>query len=62
MLDTLTLTPLTATSLFLVLVFCGRGFRQTWKAQGSGWKLRAWAWGLPALAAFLALAFLPMKT
>ncbi|RYH09759.1 hypothetical protein [Tropicimonas sp. IMCC6043] len=59
--DTLSLTPLTATLLFLVLVFSGRAFRQTWKAQAPGWRLRAWLYGTPALLGFLALALLPLQ-
>ncbi len=58
--DPFTLTPLTATPLFLLLIFCGRAFRQNWKAQEAGWQKRAWLYGLPALAAFLALAFIPL--
>ena len=34
--DPFTLSPLTATPLFLLLIFCGRGFRQNWKAQAAG--------------------------
>ena len=57
----MTLTPLTATLLFLVLVICGRQFRETWKAQRDGWAARAWVYGLPAAASFFALAFLPFS-
>ncbi|WP_116131880.1 hypothetical protein [Tropicimonas sp. IMCC34043] len=56
----MSLTPLTATLLFLVLVFAGRGFRQAWKAQAPGWKARAWVYGAAAAAAFVALAGLPL--
>ncbi|MDV7145302.1 hypothetical protein R3X27_21675 [Tropicimonas sp. TH_r6] len=59
--DSLTLTPLIATALFVLLVLSGRGFRQTWKAQGPNWQRKAWAYGVPALAAFLALALIPME-
>ncbi|WP_068117019.1 hypothetical protein [Tropicimonas marinistellae] len=59
--ETQSLTPVTATALLLVMVFAGRGFRQNWKAQGQHWQLKAWAYGLPALLAFAALAFLPFK-
>ncbi|MBE3637873.1 hypothetical protein [Mangrovicoccus algicola] len=55
----MTLTPLWATGLLLVMVFCGRQFRENWKAQESGWVRRAWSWGLPAAAAFAVLAFAP---
>lgn len=58
--NTTTLTPLTATILLLVMVFAGRGFRQNWKAQGPRWVLKAWLYGVPALLAFAALAFIPL--
>lgn len=59
--ETLSLTPLTATILFVVLVLAGRGFRQNWKAQGPNWIAKAWAYALPALIAFLILAFVPLE-
>ena len=59
--ETFYLTPITAVPLFLILVFCGRAFRQNWKAQGPNWQLKSWLYGLPAVAAFLALAFIPME-
>ena len=49
-------------TLFLLLVFSGRAFRQNWKAQGPGWRWKAWLYGMPALTGFLALAFLPLAT
>lgn len=58
--DALSLTPLTATAAFVVLVLAGRAFRQNWKAQAPGWRRRAWLYALPVLATFLALAFLPL--
>ncbi|WP_108259350.1 hypothetical protein [Mangrovicoccus ximenensis] len=57
----MTLTPLWATGLLLVMVFCGRQFRENWKAQREGWVLRAWSYGLPAAASFALLAFLPLE-
>ncbi|SFB76355.1 hypothetical protein [Tropicimonas isoalkanivorans] len=59
--DSLTLSPLTATVLLLVLVFAGRAFRQNWKAQGAFWRVKAWAYGLAAVIAFAALAFLQVQ-
>jgi len=56
----MTLTPLSGTVLMLVLILCGRQFRETWKAQGPGWAIRAWAWGVPAALSFAALALLPL--
>jgi len=61
MLEDLTLTPVTGTALLLVLVFCGRGFRQNWKAQEDGWVLRSWLYAIPVLISFVALAFLPLE-
>lgn len=57
----LVLTPVTGTALLLVMVLCGRQFRENWKAQAEGWALRAWAYGLPVLVSFAALAFLPLR-
>lgn len=57
----LTLTPVTGTLLLLVLVFCGRGFRQNWKAQEEGWVRRGWLYAIPVLISFTALAFLPLE-
>ncbi|MEL7213013.1 MAG: hypothetical protein AAGK92_10155 [Pseudomonadota bacterium] len=61
MFDGLVLTPLTATVLFVVLVFCGRGFRQNWKAQEEGWVLRGWLYAIPVLVSFSVLAFVPLQ-
>ncbi|WP_224823825.1 hypothetical protein [Cognatishimia sp. MH4019] len=61
MFDGLVLTPLTATVFFVILVFCGRGFRQNWKAQEDGWVLRGWLYAIPVLISFTALAFVPME-
>ncbi len=60
MLSDATLTPLTGTTLLLVMIFAGRAFRQNWKAQGPRWAAKAWLYGLPAAVAFAALAFIPM--
>ncbi len=59
--DPLTLTPLTATLLVVVMVICGRNFRLAWKNQTDGWQKRAWLYGLPAAASLMLLAFVPLK-
>ncbi|KCV82849.1 hypothetical protein ATO10_04547 [Actibacterium atlanticum] len=61
MFDNLTLTPTTGVILVLVMIFAGRAFRENWKAQGPNWVLKAWLYGLPAAAAFAALAFIPLE-
>ncbi len=58
----LTLTPTTGVILLVVMVYCGRQFRETWKAQSDGWVLRAWAYGVPVVIAFTVLAFVPLQT
>jgi hypothetical protein len=57
----LTLTPLAGLALLLLMLFCGRAFRENWKAQLPGWRGRAWLYGLPSLASFLALALIPLE-
>ncbi|PRY26686.1 hypothetical protein CLV78_101787 [Aliiruegeria haliotis] len=57
----MTLTPLVATILVVVMVLCGRNFRVNWKAQEDGWVLRAWLYGVPAAASLLTLAFVPFN-
>lgn len=57
----MTLTPLVGTILLVVMVFCGRQFRENWKAQGDGWVLRAWAYAVPVVISFGVLAFVPLE-
>ncbi|MCV6596235.1 MAG: hypothetical protein OIF40_04020 [Mangrovicoccus sp.] len=57
----LALTPLTGTLLLLVMLFCGRQFRENWKLQAPGWEARAWIYGLPAAVSFFALALIPLQ-
>lgn len=61
MLDGLTLTPLTAVPLLLVMLFCGRQFRVNWKQQALGWERRAWIYAVPVVLCFAALAFIPLR-
>lgn len=57
----MTLSPLVGTILLVVMVFCGRQFRETWKAQADGWVLRAWIYAVPVLISFSVLAFVPLE-
>ena len=55
----LSLTPLTATAVFLVAVLAGYRYRRVWKTQGPAWQ--AWLYGSIAAACLLALGFIPLK-
>lgn len=55
------LTPVTGTVLLLVMLFCGRQFRDNWKRQAEGWQGRAWIYGVPVTLSFLALALIPLR-
>lgn len=57
----MTLTPIIGTILLVVMVFCGRQFRENWKAQADGWVIRAWAYAVPVLISFSILAFVPLE-
>jgi hypothetical protein len=54
------LTPVSASVIFLALIFFGRAFRQNWKAQTEGWVWRSWAYGIPAATSFFILALIPL--
>lgn len=53
------LTPITATSIFVVAVLAGYRYRRTWKADGPRWQL--WVSGIIAAGCLLALGFLPIR-
>ncbi|MEM7296386.1 MAG: hypothetical protein AAF330_07180 [Pseudomonadota bacterium] len=53
-----TLSPPTATAIFVVAVLAGLTYRRTWKAEGARWKL--WVSGLAAAACLAAVAFIPV--
>lgn len=61
MFEDLTLSPILAVILVIVMALSGQAFRSNWKLQSDGWVLRAWLFAVPALLAFSALAFIPMK-
>ena len=54
----MTLTPVTATLIFLVACLAGYRYRRVWKAEGPSWQL--WTFGLIAGGALLVLGFVPM--
>ncbi|MGB0660489.1 MAG: hypothetical protein ACPGNV_09945 [Mangrovicoccus sp.] len=55
------LTPGLGVVLIVAMAFCGRQFRETWKAQAQGWQWRAWVYGLVAAGSFAILAFVPLE-
>ncbi len=52
------LTPASATVIFVLGCLAGYRYRAVWKAEGPRWQL--WLTGLVAAAAFLTLGFVPM--
>jgi hypothetical protein len=55
----LTLSPLGATSLFVIAVLAGVNYRRTWKANGPRWQL--WLFGGVAGCCLLAVGFIPLE-
>ncbi|MEM9012086.1 MAG: hypothetical protein AAGE18_12715 [Pseudomonadota bacterium] len=55
----LTLTPVSATALFVLAVIAGYRYRRVWKQQGPAWQ--AWLFGSVAAACLLALGFIPLR-
>lgn len=53
-----TLTPATATVLFVAAVLAGHRYRKVWKADGPVWQL--WLFGLVAAVCLLAVGFIPL--
>ena len=54
----ITLTPGTATALFVIACLAGYRYRHVWKAEGPRWQL--WLFGLVAAAALMTLGFVPL--
>lgn len=52
------LTPISATCLFLVAVIAGYRYRSVWKTEGPAWQ--AWVFGSIAGLSLLALGFIPV--
>lgn len=55
----LTLTPATATVLFVIAVVAGYRYRRVWKTEGPAWE--AWVYGTVAAGCLLALGFIPLE-
>ena len=55
----LTLTPTTATILFVVAVLAGYRYRRVWKAEGPRWQL--WIFGAIAAGCLAVLGFTPLE-
>lgn len=56
----LTLTPLSATVIFVVAVMAGYSYRRVWKTEGPRWQL--WVFGSLAAICLLTVGFLPLET
>lgn len=54
-----TLSPATATALFVAAVLAGHRYRKIWKAEGPAWQL--WLFGLVAAACLLTVGFVPLN-
>ncbi|MEM9783598.1 MAG: hypothetical protein AAF899_14120 [Pseudomonadota bacterium] len=54
----ITLTPLSATVLFVIAVLAGYRYRRVWKNEGPRWQL--WLFGAVAAACLLAVGFIPL--
>lgn len=52
------LTPFSATILFVIACLAGYKYRRVWKAEGPRWQL--WVFGMIAAACLLYLGFVPM--
>ncbi|MBY6003043.1 hypothetical protein KUV62_03940 [Salipiger bermudensis] len=55
----LTLTPASATVLFVIACLAGYRYRTVWKTEGPRWQL--WLFGTVAAVLLLALGLLPMS-
>lgn len=54
-------SPIVGIAILVVFVVSGKVFRDSWKLQGSYWKVKCWIAGLIAAACFGALAFIPFQ-
>lgn len=54
------LTPLIATTIFVLSCLTGYQYRRVWKTEGPTWQL--WIYGVLTAAGFLTLGFLPLTT
>lgn len=53
------LTPVLATTIFVLACLSGYQYRRVWKAEGPRWQL--WVFGLLAAAGLLILGFVPLS-
>ncbi|MEM7073961.1 MAG: hypothetical protein AAGA28_04890 [Pseudomonadota bacterium] len=53
------LTPVVATTIFLLACLAGHRYRKVWKSEGPRWQL--WLTGLTAALCLLTLGFLPVR-
>lgn len=58
LLSDLTLSPVLATTVFVIACWAGYRYRTVWKADGPAWTL--WIYGLVAGTCLLALGFIPV--
>ncbi|WP_353473984.1 hypothetical protein PVT71_18835 [Salipiger sp. H15] len=56
----LTLSPASATVLFVIACLVGYRYRSVWKAEGPRWQL--WVFGVVAAAALLVLGLTPLTS
>ncbi|WP_424942095.1 hypothetical protein [Aliiroseovarius crassostreae] len=54
-----TLTPLLATTIFVLACLCGYQYRRVWKQEGPRWQL--WLYGALTAAGLLVLGFVPLE-
>ncbi|MEM0928898.1 MAG: hypothetical protein AAGI89_06360 [Pseudomonadota bacterium] len=57
-LSALSLTPVSATIIFVLGVVAGYQYRRNWKVEGPAWK--AWLFGSVAALCLITLAFVPL--
>ncbi|WP_460273184.1 hypothetical protein [Celeribacter sp. ULVN23_4] len=55
----MTLSPLSATILFVIACFAGYRYRNVWKAEGPRYQL--WIYGLIAAVILLTLGLVPVR-
>lgn len=53
-----TLTPLLATTIFVLACLCGYQYRRVWKQEGPRWQL--WFFGVLTAAGLIVLGFVPL--
>ncbi len=58
-LSEITLTPVSATALFVIACLAGYRYRHVWKTEGP--RRQLWLYGLVAGVALLILGFVPLR-